>query len=125
MMFLIFYVHKYWTKRELTFLTGLFKAFFFGIAMMTALSRVSDNMHHATDVIAGTVLGVLVAIGTIQCVRVFYSLSDPRRRLGNNDINNNNQEDEENPEAEKFELKQQSSRQKEINLPAIEIKYDL
>lgn len=115
MLFLVFYVHKFWTKRELTLLTGLFQAIFFGIAMMTAMSRVSDNMHHFTDVIAGAVLGLFVAIGTVQLVRMFFagreksSLSLARQ-----------QRDRDDAEAEDF-----VERQKGINLPPIEIKYDI
>lgn len=82
--------------------------------MMTALSRISDNMHHETDVIGGTILGMLIAIGTVQCIRMFYARTELaiRKRDQNTSF-----------EAENFIENRRN--QQDVNLPAVQIKYEL
>ena len=38
----------------------------FLLAMLTALSRISDHKHHPTDVLSGLVIGAAVAIGIVS-----------------------------------------------------------
>jgi phosphatidate phosphatase len=44
------------------------------LAVYTGLSRVSDNMHHWSDVLAGALIGVLVALWTIIFLKKSVSL---------------------------------------------------
>jgi phosphatidate phosphatase len=52
-----------------TFILPFLQLCAFCFAFFTALSRVMDNAHHPTDVLAGSILGILV-----QAVNVFYFL---------------------------------------------------
>lgn len=45
------------------------------VAMFTCLSRVTDNMHHSSDVICGAALGVVVAVWNIQLLQQHYAWS--------------------------------------------------
>jgi phosphatidate phosphatase len=42
------------------------------MAFFTGLSRVSDNKHHPTDVLAGALLGTVVAVFTFHYLNRFY-----------------------------------------------------
>ncbi|CAF0883604.1 unnamed protein product [Brachionus calyciflorus] len=72
MIFLIFYVHKFWNKRNLGFIPQFFQFVCFATAWFVALSRVTDNKHHPTDVLAGTVLGIIIACFTFYYLNLFY-----------------------------------------------------
>jgi len=73
MTYLILYLHSrmVWpiggllTKHVLQFVA-------FVLAFETALSRVSDNKHHWTDVTAGAVLGIAMATITACCMAGFF-----------------------------------------------------
>ena len=47
--------------------------FFFILALMTSFSRISDNRHHPTDVVAGMVLGAGVAVTTVYYHLYYFS----------------------------------------------------
>ena len=47
------------------------------LCLYTCVSRVTDNRHHASDVVAGGFLGIIVALYTVS-----LSLADPRGLLG-------------------------------------------
>ena len=59
-------------------------------ALLISLSRISDNKHHGTDVLAGAVLGISVQTFNVICVmrlfgdvdvyRVMKSVLDPERQ---------------------------------------------
>lgn len=72
MIFLIFYIHRVWNKRSLGLLPQFFQVCFFGFAVFVAISRVLDNKHHPTDVLAGSLLGILVAVFTSYYLNLFF-----------------------------------------------------
>ncbi|RNA07950.1 phosphatidate phosphatase [Brachionus plicatilis] len=72
MIFLILYVHKFWNKRNLGFVPQFFQFLMFTTAWYVALSRVTDNKHHPTDVLAGSILGTLLAGFTFYYLNLFY-----------------------------------------------------
>ena len=59
---MILFINQTW---NLKYHVGLFKRLvqisLISIAYFTALSRISDNKHHPTDVIAGALLGTLIS----------------------------------------------------------------
>lgn len=72
MVFLILYVHKFWNKRNLGLIPQFFQFIMFTTAWYVALSRVTDNKHHPTDVLAGSILGTLIASFTFYYLNIFY-----------------------------------------------------
>lgn len=46
------------------------------MALYTAQSRVSDNKHHPGDVVAGSVLGVIIAVVTYGVLYRFLNRKD-------------------------------------------------
>ena len=51
------------------------------LAMYTSASRVTDNRHHASDVVAGAILGLVVALYTVS---IILELSANASRVTNN-----------------------------------------
>lgn len=74
MIFLIFYLKYTWNCRRMGLFTPFMQIVFFSVAFFTCLSRVVDHKHHFTDVLAGTVLGLVFAI------LVFIFLTDFLKR---------------------------------------------
>ena len=59
----------------LTYFAPRYRAAFYTLAALIALSRLYNGVHYPTDVVAGAVLGVLVAVG----IRRLASVRVPRR----------------------------------------------
>ena len=76
MVFLILFIKYSWNCRTLGLIPRLVQVAFLVTAAFVALSRVVDNKHHPSDVLAGTILGILVA-----CIS-FYHLTDYFRLRG-------------------------------------------
>ncbi len=55
-------------------------------AIFTAISRITDHKHHPTDVMAGAVLGSVLAAATVHRILVAGGTAAPHRN--NNDNNN-------------------------------------
>jgi phosphatidate phosphatase len=74
MLFLILFINKTWSKHgKYTLLSHFVQLIFFVIAAFTSMSRVIDNKHHSSDVLAGAALGAFVAMLT------FFHLTMTRR----------------------------------------------
>lgn len=66
MVFLIFFIQHTWKCSRLGLMPRLVQLCLFILAVFIALSRIVDNKHHPTDVLAGTTLGVLAALLTFR-----------------------------------------------------------
>jgi phosphatidate phosphatase len=64
MVYLILFVKHAWSARRLGLFVCLVQFFLFALACMTALSRLADNKHHPTDVLAGSLLGASIGVLT-------------------------------------------------------------
>jgi phosphatidate phosphatase len=64
MVFLILFINQTWKFTRLGLLPRLVQFFLFAFALFVALSRISDNKHHPTDVLAGALLGSFVSLLT-------------------------------------------------------------
>ena len=71
-LFLIFFINKMWNKRNLGLLPQFVQFLLLVLAFFTALSRVVDNKHHPTDVMAGSVLGIVNAVFTFFYLNLFF-----------------------------------------------------
>ena len=71
-IFLILFINRTWIKRSLGFFPQFVQFLLFAFASFTALSRVIDHKHHPTDVLAGTILGIVVAVSTFYYLNQFY-----------------------------------------------------
>jgi phosphatidate phosphatase len=74
MIYAILFVRYSWSVRRLGLLAYLAQFGLLFVACMTALSRISDNKHHPTDVLGGAVLGTTISVFT------FFNLSSFLRR---------------------------------------------
>ncbi|XP_077427201.1 phospholipid phosphatase 3-like isoform X2 [Vanacampus margaritifer] len=61
MLYLAFYLQARLTWRKARLLRPLLQFFLFLLAIYTGLTRVTDNRHHPSDVLAGFILGALTA----------------------------------------------------------------
>jgi phosphatidate phosphatase len=75
MTFLILFISKNWRWRSLGFMPILVQTFLAGVAWFIGLSRVIDHKHHASDVLAGGLLGSLIALFTFHFLNSFYRKS--------------------------------------------------
>ncbi len=71
-IFLILYVNRTWSKRNLSFIVQFFQFLLFALAFYTGLSRITDHKHHWSDVLAGSLLGTLVASLKFYYLILFY-----------------------------------------------------
>lgn len=106
MIFMILYVHKFWNKRNLGFIPQFFQFICFCTAWFVALSRVIDNKHHPSDVLAGSILGTLIAIFTFYYLNKFYRRYNFRQKY---DLSSNYVKKMENIESNDFQENQRDS----------------
>jgi membrane-associated phospholipid phosphatase len=59
---LALYIHKTWNYRNIGFFPYLLEAGCFGLAAYIGITRITDSRHYDTDVIAGGILGTVIAI---------------------------------------------------------------
>jgi phosphatidate phosphatase len=71
MIFVILFINQTWNCRTFGLMPRIVQFFLFSVAFYTSLTRITDNKHHATDVIAGALLGIVVAIVTFFCLTDF------------------------------------------------------
>ena len=57
----------------MTLLRPFLQAVFLLMSLYTCLSRISDYKHHWSDVLAGGLLGALVALLVVSCVDLLLS----------------------------------------------------
>jgi len=62
LIFLALYIHKVWNCRNIGFVPYILETGCFGLAAYIGITRVTDNRHHGTDVLAGAILGTVIAI---------------------------------------------------------------
>lgn len=62
LIFLALYIHKVWNYRNFGFLPYVFETGCFALAAYIGFTRISDNRHHPTDVLAGAILGSFIAV---------------------------------------------------------------
>lgn len=72
MIFLCIYIHRVWSKPSLGVLPNLLQVCCLGTAVFVALSRVLDNKHHPTDVLTGSVIGVVIGSLTGYYLNLFF-----------------------------------------------------
>lgn len=93
MIFLILFIQKVWNCKHMGILKHIIQLSLCSLALYVGLSRIQDNKHHYTDVIAGFLLGTLVAIITYVLLYRFLNKNDykieykplVRGENGNND----------------------------------------
>ena len=64
MLFLILYVEFNWRFHKFGLWPRFVQFCLAAVAIFTCMSRVSDNKHHPTDVVAGALLGLVIAVLT-------------------------------------------------------------
>ncbi|CAF0971743.1 unnamed protein product [Adineta ricciae] len=62
LIFLALYVHRAWKNRNLGFIRYFVETCCFALAAYIGITRITDNRHHPTDVLAGAILGTGIAI---------------------------------------------------------------
>ena len=80
MIFLCIYIHRVWSKPSLGFLPNAIQIICLGTAVFVALSRVLDNKHHPTDVLTGSVIGVVIGSLTGYYLNLFFHRFDYRSK---------------------------------------------
>jgi phosphatidate phosphatase len=83
-IFLILFINKTWNKRSIGFIPQFVQFVLFAFAFFTALSRVVDHKHHPTDVLAGSVLGIVVAVFTYYYLNQFYKKHNFKSKYNSN-----------------------------------------
>ena len=73
-IYLILFIKYSWSNKKLGLIPYLVQVSLLGLAFLTALTRVTDNKHHPTDLIAGATLGIVISL---LC---FFYLSDFLRK---------------------------------------------
>ena len=93
MIFLILFINFTWKCRNFGLLPRMAQMVFFVIAFFTALSRIADNKHHPTDVLAGTTLGIIISICSFFCMTNYLNKTYAKTKYSTLSYN---QYDEEN-----------------------------
>lgn len=90
-LFFQLYIHKVWNYRNLGLFPYIFQAGCFALAayigsilitlrnfsfwpwksQCLGITRITDNRHHPTDVLAGSILGTFIAIVAVSCFNLF------------------------------------------------------
>ena len=68
------YLQRRFTWQGMTLLRPFLQAVFLLMSLYTCLSRISDYKHHWSDVLAGGLLGAVVALLVVSCVDLLLSL---------------------------------------------------
>lgn len=76
-----FYVHRRLNSDYSVLCKYVVETLLCTAALFTCLSRVTDNMHHASDVVCGAAIGVIVAVWNVRTsssftVVIVYMLTD-------------------------------------------------
>lgn len=66
MLFLILFIQQTWKCTRFGLMPRLIQFCLFSLAVFISLSRLIDNKHHPSDVIAGALLGTLVSVLTFR-----------------------------------------------------------
>lgn len=75
-VFLVFYLNQMWKRRSCNLLLHIVQVCILCAAFFVVMTRVTDNKHHVTDVIAGSSVGIVVALITIYYLLRFYKVSE-------------------------------------------------
>jgi len=86
LIFLALYIHKVWNYRNLGLFPYIFQAGCFALAAYIGITRITDNRHHPTDVLAGSILGTFIAI-----VAFHYVVKSFQRSINLADLDENEQ----------------------------------
>ncbi|CAF1093839.1 unnamed protein product [Adineta ricciae] len=62
LIFLALYIHRVWNYRNIGLLPYVMEMLCFALAAYIGITRITDNRHHATDVLSGAILGTVVAV---------------------------------------------------------------
>jgi len=85
LIFLALYIHQVWSWHNMGLFPYLFQMGCVALASYIGITRITDNRHHATDVIGGSILGLIIAIIAFR-----YMVGSFRRSTleqgGDNDI---------------------------------------
>ncbi|CAF3057085.1 unnamed protein product [Rotaria sp. Silwood2] len=66
LIFLALYIHKVWNYRNIGLFPYLLEMGSFALASYIGITRITDNRHHATDVLSGAILGTVIAIIAVR-----------------------------------------------------------
>lgn len=72
MIFLALFINKTWNCRHMGFFKHFVQFLLTALAFFTSLSRIQDNKHHSTDVLAGSIIGVIIAILTYTLLDKYH-----------------------------------------------------
>ncbi len=75
-IFLILYLNHMWKRRSCSLLLHMGQVFIFCAAFYVAMTRITDNKHHVTDVFAGSGIGILIGALTSYYSFQFYKRSE-------------------------------------------------
>lgn len=75
-IFLVCYLNQMWKRRSCNLLLHIVQVFILCVAFVVVMTRVTDNKHHVTDVIAGSSVGTIVALITFYYLYRFYKVSE-------------------------------------------------
>jgi hypothetical protein len=70
-VFLSLFINHSWNLHRLGIFKHFIQLWLIALALFTSLTRVTDNMHHPSDVLAGSVIGIAVALLSYARVRLF------------------------------------------------------
>lgn len=71
-VFLIIYLNQAWKSRSCSVILHIVQVFVFASAAYVAMTRITDNKHHVTDVLAGASLGTIIAFKTGYHLNEYY-----------------------------------------------------
>lgn len=75
-VFLICYLNHMWKRRSCSLVLHMVQVLIFCLACVVAMTRITDNKHHVTDVFAGSGIGVLMGLLTSYYSMQFYKRCD-------------------------------------------------